>query len=247
MKETPERYRARTGQAMPVTDVRIAGEVLGTVPRPPREDEVVPTLFRDVGPQALGLFHEGALVELQGPGSACVFLRDVTLPGFTEVVTEMGVLVFLQPVSLGPWLSGQDGIWVAENGRWPAKDTLAFAPPDAAKDLVALDATLVDVADAASLREALGGARYDEQVEDAKRRVKQYLEDWEQVERDSIPLRAVLDGKSEPRREELARILAGEGLSEKDLRANWFHLTRARRDEVRVKIAAVSARVAPRT
>jgi hypothetical protein len=158
------------------------------------------------------------------------------------------VLTILQPVSMGPWVSGQSGIWVAENGRYPQpKDAIAFAPPDDAKDLAALDRRLVDVPDAAALREALGGALYDKAVADAKNKLRQYLEDWEQVERNTIPLRAILDGKSEPRRDELRKILAGEGLSEKDLTANWFHLQRARRDEVRVKLAAISARVAPRT
>lgn len=247
MRETPEQYAERTGRAMPVTDVRVAGEILGTAPRALRPDEVVPTLFRDVGPQALGLFHDGALVDLEGPGSACIFMRDASLPGFTEVVRELGVLVILRPVSLGPWVSGQEGIWVAEKGRFPAPGELAFAPPHATGDLAALERTLDDVPDAAAMREALGGERYDQQVEDAKRRLRQYLEDWEQVERSSIPLRAILQGPSEERRAELGRILAGEGVTEKDLLANWFHLTRERRDEVRVRIAAISARVRPRT
>ncbi len=247
MKETPEQYRTRTGEPPPVTDVRVAGEELGTTPRPVRDDEPVPTLFRDVGPQALGLFHEGALVDLQGPDSVCTWFRDATLPGFTEVVAEFGVLTVLQPVSMGPWVSGQSGIWVAERGRWPVKGSIAFSPAEATADLVALDAKLVEVPDAAALRAALGGNAYDQQVDDSKRRLRQYLEDWEQVERNSIPLRSLLEGPSEPRRDELKKILAGEGLSEKDLLANWFHLTRTRRDDVRVKIAAISARVAPRT
>lgn len=246
MKETPKEYATRTGQAVPVTDVRAGGEELGTIARPVGEDEAVPTLYRDVGPQALGLFHEGALVNLEGPGSSCIFMRDATLPGFTEVVGELGVLTILQPVSMGPWVSGQSGIWIAENGRWPAKGAIAFAPPEASSDLVALDAKLVDVPDAAALREALGGALYDKQVDDAKNKLRQYLEDWEGVERNSIPLRALLDGPSEARREELKEILAGEGLTEKDLLANWFHLTRTRRDQVRVTIASLSARLAPR-
>lgn len=246
MRETPEQYRARTGQMPPVTDVSVAAGELGTTPRPVREDEPVPTLFRDVGPQALALFHEGALVDLEGPDSVCIYFRDASLPGFTECVTELGVLTVLQPISMGPWVSGQSGIWIAERGRWPVKGSIAFSPAEATADLVALDAKLADVPDAASLREALGGTDYDRQVEDSKRRLRQYLEDWEQVERNSIPLRALLEGPSEPRRDELKKILTGEGLSEKDLLANWFHLTRTRRDDVRVKIAAISARVAPR-
>lgn len=246
MKETPEQYRARTGSLAPVTEVSIAGAELGTTPRSLREDEVVPTLFRDVGPQALGLFHEGALVDLEGPDSVCVYMRDASLPGFTECVTEFGVLTVLQPVSMGPWVSGQSGIWIAEKGRWPVAGSIAFSPAEATADLAALDAKLVDVPDAAALREALGGAAYDSSVDDSKRRLRQYLEDWEQVERNTIPLRALLEGPSESQRNELKKILSGEGLSEKDLLANWFHLTRQRRDDVRVKIASVSARVAPR-
>ena len=246
MRETPEKYRARTGNAAPVTDVSIAAGELGTTPRPPREDEVVPTLFRDVGPQALGLFLEGALVDLQGPDSVCVYMRDATLPGFMECVAEFGALTILQPVSMGPWVSGQAGIWIAEKGRWPVKGSIAFSPAEATADLTALDAKLVDLPDAAALREALGGAAYDVAVDDSTRRLRQYLEDWEAVERNTIPLRAVLKGPSQAKRDELQRILSGEGLSEKDLLANWFHLTRARRDDIRVKIAAVSARIAPR-
>ena len=92
MRETPRGFEQRTGQAIPTTDVRIAGELLGAHARPLAADEVCPTLFRDVGPQALHAFLNGKLGKLEGPGSLCIFMRDASLPGFTDVVREMGML-----------------------------------------------------------------------------------------------------------------------------------------------------------
>src|SRR5688500_7229809 len=103
MRETPRAFRERTGAAPPVADVSVAGQVLGSTPHPPADDATCPTLFRDVCPQALSDFLEGRLTRLEGPSSECIFLRDATLPGYSACVQQFGVLVFLQPLTLGPW------------------------------------------------------------------------------------------------------------------------------------------------
>ncbi len=251
MRETPAQHRARTGAWPPASDVSVAGPVLGSVagsvaspaPRPPLADEPCPTLYRDVGPQALSAFLDGTLARLSGPDAPCLFLRDATLPPYGASAPQFGLLVLLQPLSLGPWLSGQEGIWVAERDRMPAAGTLAAVPGD--EPLAALDTRLVDVPDAAGLRETLGGARYDERLAAMREALRAYLEDWRSVERASRPLRAVLDGTSTPRRRELLAAMDVEGVTEKDLRAPWFHLSPARRDAVRPLLSSLAARIAP--
>ena len=125
----------------------------------------------------------------------------------------------------------------------PPAGILAAVPGD--EPLRALDARLVDVADAAGLREALGGPRYDERMAGMREALRSYLEDWGSVERASRPLRAVLDGTSTPRRRELLAAMDAEGVTEKDLRAPWFHLSPARRDAVRPLLSSLAARFAP--
>jgi hypothetical protein len=240
VKETPASFFARTGARPPASDVSIAGEFLGTSPRPPKDDEACPTLFRDVGPQALAAFLDGTLATLEGPGSVCIFLRDATLPGYSACVEEFGVLVFLQPLSMGPWHSGQEGIWVAERGRMPPPDTLGFVP--AKEPLGELDAKLSAVGTIARLREVLGSRAYDERVSQSRASLREYLAQWSRVERAAAPLRAQLDGKSAARREEVLRALLGASLTEKDLRAPWFHLCPERRKMAEERIRDLADR-----
>lgn len=240
MRETPAEFLRRTGHPVPDADVSIAGELLGTVPRPPREDEPCPTLYRDVGPQALAAWLEGGLARLEGPASECIFLRDATLPGYSACVEQFGVLVFLQPLALGPWLSGQDGIWVAENGRLPPAETMGFVP--GGTDLKALDPKLLSAATRDELREACGDD-YDARVEASRRALAGYLEEWRVVERLSAPIRAALDGPDSQRRGEVQGQLDARGLSEKDLRAPWFHLAPERRAEVLPLLSEVAKRL----
>jgi hypothetical protein len=240
VKETPASFLARTGSRPPATDVSIAGELLGTSPRPPGDDEVCPTLYRDVGPQALAAFLDGSLRTLAGPDSLCTFLRDATLPGYSACVEEFGVLVFLQPLTLGPWLSGQEGIWVAERAQMPPEGTLGFVP--AGESLPALDARLTSAATTASLREALGGRAWDDRVASSRDGLRRYLAEWSRVERAAAPLRARLDGGSEARRDEVLRALLDAGLTEKDLRAPWFHLCPERRKMALERIRELAGR-----
>jgi hypothetical protein len=238
MRESPRAFTARTGAPPPTTDVRIASQALATTARPLADDEPCPTLFRDVGPQALQAFLDGKLARLEGPSSPCVFLRDASLPGFTGVVRELGVLVFLQPLQLGPWRSSQPGIWVSELGRMPPAETLGFVPR--VESIAQVEAQLGDAADVAAMREALGGARYDEQVSEAKRALGQYLETWRHIERAATPWRMILAGNSEAERRAALAALAREGVSERDLSVPLFLLPAARRAELAATLSSLA-------
>lgn len=238
MRETPRAFATRTGAPPPASDVRIAGEVLGSAARPLDEDEACPTLFRDVGPQALQLFLEGKLTRLEGPASPCVFLRDATLPGFTGVVRELGVLVFLQPLTLGPWFSGQPGIYVSELSRMPPAQTLGFVPR--VESIADAAAKIGDALDTAAMREALGGARYDAEVADVKHELAQYLETWQHIERESQPWRSILAGNRDALRTAALNALAGEGVSERDLSVPLFQLSKSRRAELAQKLSTLA-------
>ena len=192
MRESPAGYRERTGRLPRVADPSAARSAPITVPRPLGEGETCPTLYRDPGPQALGLFHQGALRELAGPGASCVFLRDAAPVPHEVPEHGFGMLVVLEPLAMGPWFSGHAGVYIAERERMPAPGTLGLVPPG--ESLPELDEKLDDVRELRALREILGGGAYDERVRDAARAVRQYLEDWQVVERHSAPLRAVLLG-----------------------------------------------------
>jgi hypothetical protein len=244
MRETPREFERRTGQPMPATDVRIAGELLGSHARPLAEDEVCPTLYRDVGPHALHAFLQGKLATLEGPDSLCIFMRDATLPGFSTVVREMGMLTVLEPLAMGPWFSGQSGIYVAERGLMPR--AIGFVPQ--VESIAEVDAKLEQVSDTETLREALGGVRYDEQVREAKNAVQQYLELWSQVEAQASAWRTLVGGHREALRTAALTALEREGVSENDLSVPLFSLPRARRSELAQKLAALAvarAAIAP--
>jgi len=229
MKETPAEFEARTGSAPPPPsrsyDAAACTE-LGSAHRPLLPDEPCPTLYRDVGPQALGAFLEGALSRYAGPANEWLYLHDASHALHTRAADEFGFLAFLQPLALGPW-RGRPGIWVAEADR--LAPGVGFVPYG--EELTALDVRLEAVSDAAGLRDVVPD--YDDRTAAAQSRLRSYLEDHAFVERQAAPLRAMLDGGNVRRRDELRRILAREGVTEKDLRAPWFHLSSERRDEVR--------------
>ena len=240
MRETPKQFAARTGKEAPMTDVSVAGAALATTVRPLVGDEACPTLYRDIGPQALMRFLDGKLDRLAGPKAPCVFMRDATLPGFTGVVRELGVLVFLQPLAIGPWVSGQPGIYVAETGLMPPAPTLGFVPR--AENLPEVDAQIANAPDASALREALGGARYDEQVTDVRGDLGQYLEIWRALETEAAPWRALVGGHREATRIAALEVLRSEGLTEQDLHAPLFSVPKARRAELAARMVALSAK-----
>jgi hypothetical protein len=239
MRESPRGFSVRTGQPPPTTDVRVASALLGTTARPLAPDEPCPTLFRDVGPQALHLFLNGKLARLGGPDAGCVFLRDATLPGFSGVVRELGVLAFLQPLALGPWFSGQPGIYVAEPSRMPPPATLGFVPR--VESIAEIDRKIADAPDTRAMREALGGATYDEAVAAVTHDLSQYLEAWQHVERESRPWRAIVQGHSDALREAALRALHDQGLHERDLSVPLFQLSKTKRAELAQKLAALAA------
>jgi hypothetical protein len=235
MRETPFEYRRRTRERVPTGNLSEAAGLLGLGARPPREDEPCPNLYRDVGPQALSRFLAGKLRRLEGPEARCIFMQDATLPGWSPCARELGLLVLLQPLSVGPWLSGQDGIWVAERGRMAPTGTIGFVPGD--MDLRELDRSIEDAKTVADLREALGGAEYDEQVEQSRWAIAGYLDELSEVARRSAPLCAALRSSDPQGRERTLQLLESAGLYEKDLMAPWFQLSKERRAEVRLLLA----------
>lgn len=237
MRETPAEYASRTGAPPPASRITAKCTELGSSPRPLADDEPCPTLYRDVGPQALGAFLDGTLTRYGPERTPWLYLRDASLPSFSRCADELGLLVFLQPLAIGPW-RGNPGIWVSEPERTPPRDTVAFLP--GGEDVHSVDGRLADVADVAALREALGGAEYDARVEASTRALRVYLEGWELAERVSRPLRAALDGPSTARAVETRALLASAGLTEPDLRAPWYHLTRDRRAEVLERLAGLA-------
>ena len=116
--------------------------------------------------------------------------------------------------------------------------TIGFVP--LVESLADVDAKLADVGDLTSMREALGGARYDEQVREAQNAMQQYLETWSQVETQSSAWRSLVHGNREALRSAALTALEREGVSENDLSVPLYSLSKARRTELAQKLAALA-------
>jgi hypothetical protein len=76
------------------------------------------------------------------------------------------------------------------------------------------------------------------------RALDEYLADWRRVEESRRPVRARLSSPDPAARHAALTVLGTLGLYEKDLEANWFHVTPERRDEVRARLPEAARRLA---
>lgn len=127
MKETPDKFQARTGLAY-----RAIGHG-----RPPGPSEAVPTLFRYPGPQGLAEVLQGRLERLAPPEAPLVWLAEAAKADNAKSVGLFGVLAVLQPLRLGVVRDGRH--WLAENRALGAADGLVWLPPVAVRAGVNLD------------------------------------------------------------------------------------------------------------
>ncbi|MBZ4421327.1 hypothetical protein [Myxococcus sp. RHSTA-1-4] len=223
MLETPE----RAGTAYPAEDLRRYQFHTGAPLRPLKPDEPCPVLYRDLGPVALRRYLRGTLPRLAGPLTPLLYMRTLS---FREPYTDYentGRLVFLRPLHVQPWDSGVPGVYVARATRPVDLSTVAYCPGSI--PLESVEPLAREVADAAELREALGGRVYDEAVSGALHALDGLVAEMESAETRAEPLRRALQSNQRDvrlrARDELARL----GLKENDLCAAWHHVPRERR------------------
>jgi hypothetical protein len=220
MLETPAGY----GEGLARDNLSVFRYHTGAPPRALRPEEVCPLLFRDIGPEAMGRFLRGALPRLAGPLSPIIYLRTERWVEPYEDHGQIGRLLFLRPLALGPWRSGVEHIYVAHASRLAPWSTVAFVPPSVPLAEAASRCALMR--DRRELREELGGALYDDIRRDTLGRLERLGAELAEAERHGEPLRRALQSG---RREEARALMARHTISEDDLCAAWHHLPPVRR------------------
>jgi hypothetical protein len=194
-------------------------------------DEPCRLLFRDIGPSAMAHFLRGRLKRLAGPFAPILYTRTAEYHEPYVDYEPVGRLVFLQPKLLTPWYSGVPTIFVASLRQRVDPQTVGFLPADV--HLADAERQLQGAADVASLREAMGGACYDEAVGEALATLDRVNAEHAESEQWAEPLRRKLQSRQHAEAQWARDWLAGHGLSESDLCTAWHHLPRERRDRFR--------------
>ncbi len=226
MRETPAEFRA-TGARYPADDLSGFRWNTGATLRPLAPGEACPVLFRDIGPAALALFLRGQLPRLAGPLSPIVYMRTAE---YAEPYTDFdrtGRLVFLRPLTLGPWHSGVPHIYVSRARLGVDCDTVGFVPGD-----VSLSEAALLVSDATStreLREVFGGRVHDDAVTESLHQLDRLAVELGRTEALADPLRKRLHSANPDTRERTREAMARVGLTESDVCTAWHHLPRERR------------------
>jgi hypothetical protein len=184
-------------------------------------------LFRDLGPIGMERFLSGTLKRLAGPMAPILYLRTAR---YIEPYTdheEIGRLAVLVPKALEPWHSGVAEVYVASAGQAPLPQHMAFVPTAwASADGMRI---LEGLADAAAIREALGGRLHDEYRMDLAARLRTLQAELEASERLARPVRQRLQSGAWAEREAARRDMEQHGISERDLCSAWHHIPRGRR------------------
>lgn len=201
--------------------------------------EVVPVLFRDVGPAALALFLRGALPRLSGPLSPIVYMRTAD---YVEPYTDFertGRLAVLRPRELGAWHSGVPHIYVSR-----ARPGVDFAAVGFIPGGVTLTeaARLVDgVKDARELREAFGGRVHDDAAAESLAQLDRLAVELARTEATADPLRKRLHSANRDVRERARAEMDRAGLTESDVCTAWHHLPRDRRAWIEEALSRIAS------
>ncbi len=221
----------------PADDLRRFRYHTGAPLRPLAAGEPCPVLFRDLGLDGMQLFLEGRLRRLAGPLSPITYLRDV---GYQEPYTDhgsIGRLVFLQPMQLHPWRSGVPSIFVADARRGCDPDSFGFVP--GGQPGAAVARALAGAGSRLELREALGGARYDEALQDTRERIGALARSLATSEQRAGPLRGMLQSSEGRLRDRARELMLRADIDEHDLCAAWHHLPADRRAALSAGLAAL--------
>jgi len=218
------RYRYHTGAAM----------------RRLEPDEPCPVLLRDIGPTALVLFLEARLRRLAGPTSPILYMRTSAFREPYIDYESTGRLVFLQPKQLTPWHSGVGQVYVASADHVVDPRTVAYLPGHITPESMA--GVLVDIPDAAALREVLGGGVYDEARRHDLAALKALEVDLRDVDQLAEPVRRVFQSGDRQRVDAIRLWMERNAVTEADLCSAWHHLPRTRRERLRDALLAGTPR-----
>lgn len=189
-------------------------------------DEEIEPLFRDIGTDALLLFLRGELRRLAGPMTPLTYTRTCRWQEPYVDHEQTGRLVFLKPHALDPWHSGVEHVLVASASVQLDASTYGYVPghvslSDAAQRLAGARTR-------EELREALGGALYDERLEHDQHALVALHAERDASERLLRPLREKLQ-RGEP---DARALLHAMGVSEAVLCQAYHHVPREERARI---------------
>jgi hypothetical protein len=200
----------------------------GVEPTRVHEGDSLPVLFRDVGPEAVATFLRGGLQRLAGPVTPVTYLRTADyLEPYTDYA-RIGRLALLRPKEVHPWHSGVEHIFISAASHMPAINSLGFIPGTLTLSQAA--AALAGARTREELREALGGAAYDELQSDSLGQLDDLNRECRESERWGAPCRRIFQKGTRDARQRLSEKLEAFGLGESDLCAAWHHLPIERRN-----------------
>ncbi|MBS0260891.1 MAG: hypothetical protein JSS02_02955 [Planctomycetes bacterium] len=236
MIETPRQFIERCGP-IPADNLARFSYHTGASLRALENDELCPILFRDVGPEAMAAFLRGELRQLCGPLSPVTYLRtkDYCEPYVDH--GQIGRLVFLRPLAVGPWHSGVPSIYVAPRHVSVDYESVAFLP--AAIPFAEAAHRLSAAISVAELAEEFGGRVYREACRETLASLDALNREIAESEQLAVPLRRLYQSPRQSQRDQAREQMARLGLTESDLCTAWHHLPVARRAFIREVLGAV--------
>jgi hypothetical protein len=199
--------------------------------RPVAPDEDCPILFRDIGPIAMARFLRGQLRRLCGQFSPVTYLRTANYREPYTDYGQIGRIIVLQPLTLSPWHSGVDEVYIASKSLPADLPVIGFLPPDVACIDVAQRLSLVRSVD--ELAEEFGPAAYVDARNETLFHLDHFNREAEAVEVLAAPLRKRFQSSNQHEREVTRTAMQRCDLTESDLCTAWHHLPAARRALIR--------------
>lgn len=192
--------------------------------------ELCPPLFRDIGPEAMGLFLRGHLHRLCGPLSPITYLRTADYLEPYIDYGRIGRIMLLRPREVTPWHAGIDEVYVASRGTMIDPDTMVFIPADIPLSVAAEQFAMVT--QRRELADAIHPSLYQAMIADTLERLETIERTHRETERLSAPLRKLFQSAQQRDRDDAVRCMEKAGLSESDLCTAWHHLPDERREYI---------------
>lgn len=165
MKETPSRWKARTGlRYAPTPRLLVRNRALA-------QDEACPTLFRFPGAEALLAFLGSQLPTLGAPGSPVVWLSARPLADDLPSVARFGSIVLLEPLRANPVATEEPGVYLGQNLPLDRLGPVVWAPPSVLTRNLDWDAMRTE-----SEAQARFGPGWQEERRQVEERLRRHLE-----------------------------------------------------------------------
>ena len=175
----------------------------------------------------MNLFLTNRLVRLAGPLSPITYVRTAEYREPYEDYDRIGRLALLRPLTLKPWHSGINSVYVARGGMMPPPETMGVVPGNV--DLASASKILKHVTTVHEMRECFGARLYDDMLAETRVLVQTLLKEMYEVERHAEPLRRCLKSLDRAKVDWVREKMALHSISQADLCCAWNHVPKERR------------------